>query len=47
VAGAKEGVAFLEEFLAAGFREARIMRAIRNTRTKNPHVLAAEVVVRR
>jgi hypothetical protein len=43
VAGAREGVAFLEEFRAAGFREAQLLRAIRNTRTKNVQVLAAEV----
>jgi hypothetical protein len=47
VAGAKEGVPFLEEFRAAGFAEARLLRKLRNARTKNPRVLAAEVVARR
>jgi len=39
----KEGDAFLEEFRAAGFREAVMLRTSRNARTKNPRVLAAEV----
>jgi hypothetical protein len=43
MAGAKAGGAFLDEFRATGFREARILRATRNARTKHPHVLAAEV----
>jgi hypothetical protein len=42
VAGAKEGVSFLDEFRAAGFAEARILRTTRNARTKNPDVVAAE-----
>jgi hypothetical protein len=36
-------VAFLDEFRAAGFREATLLRARRNLRTKNQGVLAAEV----
>jgi hypothetical protein len=36
-------VAFLDEFRAAGFREATLLKASRNTRTKNVRVLAAEV----
>jgi hypothetical protein len=36
-------VAFLEEFRAAGFKDAVILRTRRNARTKNPRVLAAEV----
>jgi hypothetical protein len=40
-------VAFLDEFRAAGFREAAILRTSRNARTKNPLVLAADVVARR
>jgi len=43
VAGAKEGVTFLNEFRDAGFAEARMLRTMRNARTKNPKVLAAEV----
>jgi hypothetical protein len=43
VSGAREGVSFLEEFRAAGFREATLLRAGRNLRTKNIRVLAAEV----
>jgi hypothetical protein len=40
-------VAFLDEFRAAGFAEATLLRAIRNMRTNNPKALAAEVVARR
>jgi len=40
-------VAFLNEFLAAGFAEATLLRSGRNLRTKNQHVLAAEVQARR
>jgi hypothetical protein len=47
VAGAKEGVTFLDEFRAVGFTEARIVRTLRNARTKNPKVIAAEFCVRR
>jgi len=47
VAGAKEGVAFLDEFRAAGFAEARLLRTMRNARTKNPKVIAAEFCARR
>jgi len=47
VAGAKEGVAFLDEFRAAGFDEVVLLRAERNLRTKNVQVLAAEVRARR
>jgi hypothetical protein len=47
VAGAKEGVTFLGEFRDAGFADARILRTMRNTRTKSPKVLAAEVHARR
>jgi hypothetical protein len=36
-------VSFLDEFRAAGFRDATLLRAIRNTRTSNPKALAAEV----
>jgi hypothetical protein len=32
---------------AAGFKEARLLRTLRNARTKNPHVLAAEIVAHR
>jgi len=39
----KEGVAFLREFTEAGFSDAVILRQSRNARTKDPHVLAAEV----
>jgi len=38
VAGAKEGVAFLNEFRAAGFREATILQTTRNARCKDPRV---------
>ncbi len=44
MAGAKEGGAFLEEFLSVGFRGAEILATTRNARTRNPRVLAAEVV---
>jgi hypothetical protein len=47
VAGAKEGVTFLNEFREAGFADASILRTLRNARTKNPSVLAAEVCARR
>jgi len=47
VAGAKEGGAFLDEFRAAGFRDAVILRTSRNARTKDPRVLAAEVLAQR
>jgi hypothetical protein len=47
VAGAKEGVAFLEEFRSAGFREATMLRTYRNARSSNPKVLASEVLARR
>jgi hypothetical protein len=47
VAGAKEGGAFLNEFRDAGFAEVRLLRTMRNARTKNPKVLAAEVCARR
>lgn len=39
-----EGGAFLDEFRRAGFREARILQAYRNARTRHPAVLAAEWV---
>ena len=42
IAEAKEGEPFLEEFRAAGFAEATLLRATRNARTKKPMVLAAE-----
>ena len=32
------------EFREAGFRQVELVRALRNGRTKNPHVLAAEVI---
>lgn len=47
MAGAKEGGAFLDEFRAAGFRDAGLLSTRRNARTKDPRVLAAEVVVQR
>ena len=47
MAGAKEGVPFLDEFRAAGFADATLLRTLRNARTKNPKVLAAEVKARR
>jgi arsenite methyltransferase len=47
IAGAKEGGVFLDEFRAAGFREVVLLRAMRNARTRNPGVLAAEVRARR
>jgi len=36
-------VTFLNEFRAAGFRDANLLKAGRNLRTKNVRVLAAEV----
>jgi hypothetical protein len=36
-------VTFLNEFRAAGFRDAILLKAGRNLRTKNKAVLAAEV----
>jgi hypothetical protein len=36
-------VAFLDEFRAAGFQAATLLKASRNMRTKNIRVLAAEV----
>ncbi|MBI4718860.1 MAG: hypothetical protein HY763_13725 [Planctomycetes bacterium] len=47
MAGAKEGGAFLDEFRAAGFADAHILRTTRNARTKNPKVIAAEFRARR
>jgi len=47
VGGAKEGGAFLNEFRAVGFSEVELRRTMRNARTGNPLVLAAEVVARR
>lgn len=44
MAGAKDGVAILEEFKAAGFIGTEILRRFRNARTKNPKVIAAELV---
>ena len=38
---------YLDEFRVAGFPVAVILRTSRNARTKNPHVLAAEVYARR
>jgi hypothetical protein len=40
-------VSFLNEFRAAGFAEAVILRTLRNARTKNQRVVAAEVRARR
>jgi len=40
-------VPFLHEFQAAGFAEAKLLRTVRNARTKNPKVVAAEVWARR
>jgi hypothetical protein len=39
----RKGVTFLREFREAGFSDAVILRQSRNARTKDPHVLAAEV----
>jgi hypothetical protein len=47
VAGAKEGVTFLDEFREAGFVETRLLRTFRNARTSNSKVVAAEVHARR
>ncbi|MEW6253262.1 MAG: hypothetical protein AB1716_21695 [Planctomycetota bacterium] len=47
MAGAKEGVTFLDELRTAGFTEARILRTIRNARTSNPKVIAAEYRAKR
>ena len=38
---------FLDEFRAAGFETATLLRAVRNRRTKNEGVLAAEVMAKR
>jgi hypothetical protein len=43
VAGAKEGVPFLNEFREAGFADVRLLRTLRNARTRNPKVLVAEI----
>ncbi len=43
LAGAREGGAFLREFVAAGFGEARMLRASRTARTKAKGVIAADV----
>ena len=43
----REGGAFLEEFLAAGFARAEILRTMRNARTQHEAVVAAEVVATR
>lgn len=40
-------MSFLDEFKAAGFSSASLLRAIRNTRTNNPKALAAEIKVTR
>jgi hypothetical protein len=37
----------VEEFRAAGFTDARIVRTCRNARTRNRRVLVAEVVAAR
>lgn len=42
--GAKEGGAFLNEFLDAGFSSAVALRAHRNSRTKSGKALACDVV---
>ena len=47
MAGAKEGGAFLQEFLDAGFARAELTRTTRNARTRNSAVLAAEVLATR
>jgi len=44
---AKESVPILDEFRTAGFRDVRLLRTIRNARTTNPLVLAAEIMARR
>ena len=45
--GAKEGGAFLNEFLSAGFSKAEILRTRRNAHTQHEAVVAAEVVATR
>lgn len=47
MAGAKEGVSFLEEFQAVGFRDVRLLQTIRNARTQNSKLLTAEVHARK
>ena len=46
MAGAQEGGAFLDELEAAGFRDAKLLRTLRNARTKSRKVIAAEVRAR-
>ncbi|HLF00630.1 MAG TPA: hypothetical protein VI547_01545 [Anaerolineales bacterium] len=40
-------MAFLDEFCAAGFAKVTLLRTLRNARTKNQRVAAAEVCARR
>ncbi len=47
MAGAKEGVVFLQEFRQAGFKDAAVLRTFRNARTKNQAVVAVEVLARK
>ena len=47
MAGAKEGVAFLDEFRAVGFSDVKLLQTIRNARTGNPKLLTAEVHARK
>jgi hypothetical protein len=47
VAGAKEGVTFLDEFRRVDFADARILRTSRNARARNSKVLAADYCARR
>jgi hypothetical protein len=44
IAGAKEGVAFLNEFTAVGFSHVKILKTSRNARTSNPNIIVADVV---
>ena len=37
----------LDEFCAVGFAEVQILRSFRNARTKNPAVIAVEVLAKR
>jgi len=40
-------VAFLQEFKNAGFADAAVLRTYRNARTKNPAVIAVDVLAKR
>jgi hypothetical protein len=45
--GYRAGVALLDDFRHAGFREARIVRRCRDPRSANPDVIVAEIVAAR